>query len=269
VKTVFFFTDVHGAWDLYETIINYCLSQDPDCTIIFGGDACDRGPDGYKIIKHLLSCPNVIYLMGNHEMLFVDAAKAIAKYNLILDEAIEDDAVALHIYNGGYMTLQAWIEDGKPMNLIDKLEALPVGLRYKNLDFCHAGGNPKVFEHMLETGASDEDDISHLTWDRNCLGLGWTPERICIFGHTPVMYLPKKYYQTENMPEDVHPSKYLGQLDEQRTGMKIDMDTGACFTGIAYVLNCDTMQAQGFEDTDIENPDIRKHEIEKIDIIQF
>lgn len=269
MNNIFFFTDVHGMWDLYEAIMNYCLEQDPNCTIIFGGDACDRGPDGYKIIKDLLSRPNVVYLMGNHEMLFVDAAKEIIKSDADFNSLPYNEAIMLHQANGGYPTQKAWFEDGKPYNIIDKLEALPVVCQHHNLDFCHAGGNPKVFINALENGAINDDDISHLTWDRNCLGLGWTPERICVFGHTPVMYLPKKYYQTENMPEDVHPTKYLGQLDERWTGMKIDMDTGACFTGIAYVLNCNTMQAQGFEDTDIENPDIRKHEIEKIDIIQF
>ena len=43
---VFFFTDIHGMGCLYDTIMNYCLKEDPECMIIFGGDACDRGPDG-------------------------------------------------------------------------------------------------------------------------------------------------------------------------------------------------------------------------------
>ena len=50
---------------------------------------------------------------------------------------------------------------------------------------------------------------------------------------------------------------------------KIDMDTGAAFRGVAWVLNVLTMQAQGFEDVDITNKEIRKHDVKKIYSIQM
>ena len=46
------------------------------------------------------------------------------------------------------------------------------------------------------------------------------------------------------------------------------MDTCAHASGNLYVLNCLTMRAQGFHDIDIEN-EIDKHQIEKIEVIQF
>ena len=39
---VFYFTDIHGQLDLFQTMRDWCLKQDPECMIIFGGDACDR-----------------------------------------------------------------------------------------------------------------------------------------------------------------------------------------------------------------------------------
>lgn len=71
---IFYFTDIHGMYDLYRAIMDYCNEQDPEAMIIFGGDACDRGKDGYKIMKELLDNPQVLYLKGNHEDLFVHAA---------------------------------------------------------------------------------------------------------------------------------------------------------------------------------------------------
>ena len=47
---IFFFTDIHGMYDLYRAIMDFCNEQDPEAMIIFGGDACDRGKDGYKIM---------------------------------------------------------------------------------------------------------------------------------------------------------------------------------------------------------------------------
>ena len=51
---IFCFTDIHGVRPLYDAIMNYCNEQDPEATIIFCGDAMDRGYDGYAIMKELL-----------------------------------------------------------------------------------------------------------------------------------------------------------------------------------------------------------------------
>ena len=272
MSNVFYFTDIHGMGQLYDTIIDFCIKQDPQCTIIFGGDACDRGPDGYRIMKDLLSRTNVIYLLGNHELLFINAARAVKRYYEGIEPispAYHDD-VFLHSYNGGKPTLDAWQNDGMPTDILAKLEELPLICSYKNFDFCHAGGHPKRFQ-MLEQHEeyATEDDINHCTWDRNCLGFGWIPNRICVFGHTPVIHLAAKYYQQDKSLAAAHPCKYTGFLDDKWTGAKIDMDTCACGNGRAYVLNCDTLQAYGFRDTDFDNQEIHKHNIEQFEVIQL
>ena len=74
---VFYFTDVHGQYELYKAAMDYCLIRDPEATIIFGGDAADRGKNGYQIIKELINNPYVIYLKGNHEEIFTNSAREI------------------------------------------------------------------------------------------------------------------------------------------------------------------------------------------------
>lgn len=66
---IYFFTDIHGQKNLFDAMYDWCLRQDPECTIVYGGDACDRGNDGYEIMKKLIASPQVIYLKGNHEYL--------------------------------------------------------------------------------------------------------------------------------------------------------------------------------------------------------
>ena len=284
---VFFFTDVHGMYDLYRAIMNYCNEQDPEAMIIFGGDACDRGPDGYKIMKELLDNPQVIYLKGNHEDLFVHAAWFIQNdYNGNIDEdeiwsylyncEINDFSskeVQLCLYNGGYNTLHDWMIDGMPNNFVTRINNLPLTFTYENIDFCHAGGRYKEFQQVARDEYDqqwiDKDDFMMLAWDRNYLGHGWAPDHICIFGHTPTIYLAAKYYGTDKSLANIHPCAYSATLDNKWTGRKIDMDTGAFASGRLYVLNCLTMQAQGFRDTDFGNDEIHKHGIEKIEVIQF
>jgi serine/threonine protein phosphatase 1 len=65
-------SDIHGMGSLFDEVMSFLNEQD-EYQLIFLGDACDRGTDGYRIMKSLLENPNVIYLKGNHEDLFVKA----------------------------------------------------------------------------------------------------------------------------------------------------------------------------------------------------
>lgn len=283
---IFYFTDVHGMYDLYKAAINYCVKQNPDCTIIFGGDACDRGPYGYQIMKELLDNPRVIYLKGNHEDMFVQAARFICRdYKGVLDEEhiqnylymceIQDycTQVQLCLYNGGSATLSSWMLNGMSKDFVNRIDKLPITFTFDNLDFCHAGGRPKEFLEvaMLEDANEfiDKDDMMMLLWDRNYLGHGWITDRTCIFGHTPTPYLAAKYYGNDKNLSAAHPCAYNGMLDERFDGRKIDMDTGTIANGRLYVLNCVSMQAQGFLDCDYKDNKKHGHEIKKIEVIQF
>lgn len=278
---IFYFTDVHGMYDLYRAAIDYCLEQDPECSIIYGGDACDRGKDGYKIMKELLDNPQVLYLKGNHEDLFVHAAWAIQKIykeplescyvsNFLYSQEIKDDgdmALQLHLYNGGYHTLYNWMMDGMPNEFVKRINKLPVTFSYENLDFCHAGGRYTEFQNAADSEYRedfvDKDDLEMILWDRNYLSQGWAANRTCIFGHTPTIHLAAKYYGEDKSLAAIHPCSYIGQLDSRWTGRKIDMDTRTADSKKLYVLNCLTMEMQGFRET-IED---RKNKIELIEYI--
>jgi len=287
VHDLFYFTDVHGCYPLFHAAMDYCTKQDPECMIIYGGDACDRGHDGYKIMKELLDNPRVLYLKGNHEDLFVHAALAIKKdFHDRLDEDViwnylyhceikdyGDSAIQLALYNGGFHTLKDWMMDGMSKEFVDRINKLPLTFSYEDLDFCHAGGRYKEFCNAANAEYNGEwvnkDDFMILVWDRVYLGHGWQPGRTCIFGHTPTIHLPTKYYGVNKSIAEIHPCAYVATLDNKWNGRKIDMDTGAFASGKLYVLNCLTMKAQGFREIDFENEEISEHEVEKIEVIQF
>ena len=272
---VFYFTDIHGQYALYRKVMNYCKAKDPEATIIFGGDAADRGTNGYQIIKELIDNPYVVYLKGNHEELFINSAREIIGYcaytdelynwlhNIHTKEEAEDliievqytykKDVLLHVYNGGMPTLIDWLLDGAPEDLIDRIEKLPITYRYENKDFCHAGGGPRAFEEVYN--AEYEGKIppyfsAHTClWDRECASIGWFPERICIHGHTPVLYLKIKHNPIYKI-EDCRPLTWIGDSSPQKyNGIKIDMDCCSAFSNKVYVLNVLTMKLIGFHMT--------------------
>lgn len=277
---IFCFTDIHGMYDLYKAIINYCIEQDAECSILYLGDACDRGSDGYKIMKELLDNPQVVYLKGNHEDMFTKAAHEL--YTTVEIQNPERETIEKFLqscmsynykfldiqnslYNGSLSTLVDWVMDGMPMDIIQKLEHLPLTFSTDTCDFCHSAGIYNTFKRVANCEYEEKEpnayDAKTIIWDRNSLSYGWAPNRTAVFGHTPVTYLPSKYYGKDKSDANIHPCKYLGDWDERFTGMKIDMDTGACFTNRAYVLNCLTMQAQGFE--------MKNDSVKKIEVIQF
>ena len=271
MRDIFCMTDIHGVRPLFDAIMEYCHEQDPDATIIVLGDACDRGADGYSIMRELLDNPYVIYLKGNHEDMFVKAAYEIKeKFNFqnsnrkevrrVLHSTLVFDyryaEIQDSIYNGGIDTLTDWVMDGMPMDIVERIENLPLTFTYEKCDFCHAAGIYRTFSEASDMEYEGKPVYEHtalsLLWSRTALEAPWEPNRTVVFGHTPTPILP----QFTNIKFD---NKW--EVMPVRIGAKLDMDTGAFFTGKAYVLNVLTMRAQGFR--------LKDDMVEKIEVIQF
>lgn len=267
-------------WKLYRAIIDYCYEQDPEAMIIYCGDACDRGPDGYRIMKELLDNPHIVYLKGNHEDIFTKAAreiKSLFNFTNSNEDAICKTLMACRYFNykyaniqialnnGGMTTLMAWIKDGMPLEFVEHIEQLPLTFSTETCDFCHAAGIYKTFKEAAEAEYYGKEinqyTYDSLLWSRTAFEYGWIPNRTVIYGHTPVPYLLEDLHIKWDEGKDVEPYKYVGKINPAMTGAKVDMDTGAAFTGIAYVLNVLTMKAQGFK--------LKDKQVEKIEVIQF
>ena len=257
--------------------MDYCHEQDPEATIVYCGDACDRGADGYRIMKDLLENPYVVYLKGNHEDLFVQAAREI-KQMFNFENADRDKIKTIlsafdykyaniqdSLNNGGMTTLMAWIKDGIPMEIVEHIEKLPLTFSTDTCDFCHAAGIYKTFKKAADAEYNEKEveeyTSNSLLWSRTAFEYGWAPNRTVIFGHTPVPYLLDDLRVKRDKDNILRPYKYIGTANPAMTGTKIDIDTGAAFTGIAYVLNILTMQAQGFE--------LKDKQVKKIEMIQY
>ena len=269
---IYYFTDIHGHYLLYDAIINWCLEQDDQSFIIFGGDSCDRGLDGYKIMRELIENPQVGFLKGNHEDLFTKAARALIGYCAQSDELYSKlkskdvkiakslvelcslPDVVLHCQNGGSSTLTQWIVEGADEDFISIIEDLPLTFSYQNLDFCHAGSKYDIFKRVYEAEYNqalvNQTDAFTLMWDRKDLPLGWETDRICVFGHTPTVSLPTGIYGRDKSLVRAHPCIWQDKMGakHKRGGWKIDMDTAAVWSDRAFVLDCRTLETIEFYD---------------------
>ena len=53
------FSDLHGQGKLWEQIKNF-KAKDPSIGLVYLGDACDRGEQGYMIMKDILQNDNIL-----------------------------------------------------------------------------------------------------------------------------------------------------------------------------------------------------------------
>lgn len=291
---IFYFTDVHGQLDLFQTMRDWCFKQDPECMIVFGGDACDRGEFGYDIMQAILDDPQIVYVRGNHEDMFLKAAHdviwqhpevintphTLAEVDEIIGECRWLHNFELYMYNGGRPTMKAWLLDGAKTAFLERLErgtcitfALDNGVC-----FSHAGGTYEAWQNVYndehDDVRPDAYDSEQMIWDRNYLNAWWPQNKTIVFGHTPTCYLEDYVFldkplirQTEN---EMHPVAYKPTKEKDGLGWHIAMDTGMTFYGRGYILNCLTMELTGFWDHDVQKMDGKRPieiEFEKYKII--
>lgn len=217
------FSDIHGNYNLWKQIQEYCALDD---TIIFLGDAIDRGKDGIKIMQEMFNDSRITYVIGNHEKLFLDYVKDIP-FALATQKSIL-------IHNQSYQTLK----DYEKLSLQEQntlIYNLKVKTAYKTLYInkdnkkillCHSGVD---YNNIL----SDNKDL--FIWDRSHMNtLEWQgPEDYYIIhGHTPIPAL---------RPNRTKILKYCNNH-------KIDIDMGCFATHMTALINLDTFEVIYFKE---------------------
>lgn len=244
-------TDLHGMKEYYDDMMEVIRASNEDYQLFFLGDAADRGPDGYELIKLLLDDPHVTYLKGNHEDLFVKAAREfnhnryykyggsieayVNHYGGHVNKLMHGYDMSLYRSNGGVPTFEAWIKDGAPMDIITRLDKLPLKYSYGEYDMCHAGCDI----HSWETNNEEQ-----LVWNRRHFHFPWYKNRILIHGHTPVPYLIEEMEDEEANPKKPYtwiPGAVF-DLPMDECGRKVDLDCGCFFTGVFAFMDLDTME---------------------------
>ena len=190
--------DVHGCNHRLRQLLNRIEIDPRTDALVFVGDYLDRGPDARGTIDTLLdikaTCPNTVFLRGNHESMFLNY------YTEGRDEA-------LFLYNGGMCTLDSYglplaearSGSGFPENHLRFLSALPLVYETERYLFVHAGVRPGI--PLADQTPED------LLWIRHeFIESDEDFGRIVVFGHTP-------------LPEPLIESN------------KIGIDTGAVYGG--------------------------------------
>ncbi|MFC1826910.1 metallophosphoesterase family protein [Thermodesulfobacteriota bacterium] len=177
MRKTFVIGDIHGCSDLLEELLEKITPLAKDDTVIFIGDYIDRGSDSRGVIDIVLKLRSehtrVITLMGNHELMLLNAIKGYAEKEFL---AMGGDATlkSYDIPPGSFKDLTAMLPD---THLSFFRELLPYWADEDHI-YVHAGLQPGV--HLTQQSPDwlfwSRDAFIHSTYDFG---------KKVIYGHTP------------------------------------------------------------------------------------
>ena len=252
---VYAWADLHGRMDIFQVGLEYL---NPEDKVYFLGDAADRGPDGWKIIKAIINDNRFTYLKGNHEDLLVKAIGKITQEDYIEGNITWDSDINLWFLNGGEPTYTAIFNDKS----IPIQEIIDIINKLKTLPFCAVYHNVKEQNVILSHSGYDDIDYGDeekFIWDRHHLMFYDTwdgePNEIIIHGHTPIeLMIKEQQYNAEWLTEKhmregvagdhlIEPQPWKGKSAYwYAKNHKCNIDTGAVWTNISVLLNLDTWE---------------------------
>lgn len=223
-------SDIHGNWELWANIKEFLNTND---TLFYLGDAADRGPDGWAILKDMYNDARVFYIAGNHDVMLADRIARPYNYN----------AVSLHYSNGGEPTWMEAENDPEAKEIMHWIRKMPKYAIYKNEDGL------KIF--MSHSGSTNIESEEDLIWDRSeyITDKNYTDYDVIVHGHTTIPHL------IEDL-EEVHKFYFGGEEFKcpgweggayWYHGFRCDIDCCTIATRQTVLLNLDTFDEEIFE----------------------
>lgn len=230
-------SDLHGQLQLYKQIKDYI----DDTDVVYAlGDFGDRGPEPWRTLKAALDDPQFVYIMGNHDLLLIQAIEEYLKIQETdgVFPINPNAAINTLIANGGGGTLFQWEVEPDKIKYYNQLKFLPLEIRLAAQDgkhiisLTHAGYTPG--EDKLTT-------VFNFVWNRSHIFDDWDNiySSIIIHGHTPVSFMEKSL----NV-------KFLRKKDGYCVygkGDKINIDLGSFVTNETVLLDIDTLEGKIFK----------------------
>ena len=226
-------SDVHGCYRQYRAMleeIRFC-SED---TLYLLGDLIDRGDDGIQILRDAMGRPNVIPILGNHELTAAVCLPWLMEKvtEQSLNDLGEEQIAALRewIVNGGGPTLRELkgLSQEEREEILEYLREMElyaeVVVEGKTFVLTHAGLKGFAPEKPLDAYA-----LTDFLFDRPSLGRAYFPDKLLVFGHTPTRVLRQQ--AGEPLSDRI-----------LRWGNQIAIDCGCCFGGKLGCLCLETME---------------------------
>lgn len=199
--------DIHGEYGAFMDLLEQIQLKETD-TLYVLGDILDRGPHPIKVLLKLMEMPNVICLVGNHELMALECLEFLMKE--ITDVSIDEiDSETLN-------NLVSWQYNGSKTT-IDEFRSLSREMQQEVLYFIKEFS---IYEEISVNGKDyllvhgglgnywpgkdiDEYSLKELVWDRAEYDIPYFEDVYVVTGHTPTQEIignprPGYIYQKNN-----------------------------------------------------------------------
>ena len=188
-------SDIHGCYEEYCTLLDNLGFDDEDELYVLG-DAMDRGPESIQVMQDLMCRPNVYYILGNHDLMFLETVKHLGVE--MTQESMEAwteearECYQIWINNGGQSTVEQFLAL-PPEQRQEMVEYVKEAALYETLEWegclyvlVHAG-----IGHFSPHKELDEYEITDFVWERTDYSKQYFPsQRIrLVTGHTPTPFI--------------------------------------------------------------------------------
>ena len=193
-------SDLHGQYRQYKDMLRLIRFSDADELYILG-DVVDRGPDSMKLLLDMSMYPNIVPILGNHDL---TAEHLLTLLNVEITEQNHD----VRLTSDSIKALSGWLLDGGQETLTDFRNLSPE-LRADVLDYLAefapyeeltVGGKRFTLVHA---GIPDFDPDRPLEdYDERALLIERTdysrryypdPNHYLVTGHTPTALIDPEY----------------------------------------------------------------------------
>jgi len=194
-------SDIHGMYRKYKKMLELIEFSDND-TLYLIGDIVDRGDEPIQILQDMMQRPNVIPLLGNHELLALNALSAIGEFidsnGFVTDESLEfNKDYLLWQMNGCRTTLEGLgsLNREQRREIIGYMRSFAlykkVSVGKNTFVLVHAG-----FENFSKERPFDNYTPDELVWCRHIPDERYFEDEntYVVTGHTPVRKFTGKPY---------------------------------------------------------------------------
>ncbi len=180
-------SDIHGCFDEYLDALELIKFSDDDILYILG-DCVDRGPDPIKVLEDMMYRPNIIPIIGNHDLI---ALIMLKKTMNVTEDEINEELVS---------EFQDWIADGGDTTIKEFKQRTPQEQEYileflsefNTFEEITIKGRHYIMVHGgLEPFEPDKDlydyDVVDLISSRPDYDKPYFTDKYTITGHTPTV----------------------------------------------------------------------------------
>lgn len=182
-------SDIHGQYDMFMELLDQIHLKETD-TLYILGDVLDRGPHPIKVLRKLMKMPNVICLVGNHELMALECLEFLMKD--ITDMSIEelDDEMLDHLITWQYNESKSTIDEFSKLSSEEKQEVIDYIKDFLIYEELTVAGRDYLLVHAGLGNYSPEKDLEDyslhdLVWVRANYEEQYFEDTFVVTGHTP------------------------------------------------------------------------------------